>query len=106
MKKMLNQVILVGRIAKDIEKYENDKKAIVTIAVQRNYKNENGEYETDIIDCILLNDIAKNVPEYCNKGDIVGIKGRLQKIKDEQLTIVAEKVTFLATDKKSEDFNE
>lgn len=102
---MLNQVVLVGRIAKDIEKDKNKKKAVMTIAVQRNYKNADGEYETDIIDCVLWNDIAKNVIECCKKSDIVGVKGRLQKAKDEQLTIAADKVTFLST-KKDEDTNE
>lgn len=105
MKKMLNNVVLVGRIVSDIEKNKTDEKAIITIAIPRNYKNSNEEYDTDFIDCVLWKDIAKNVTEYCAKGDIVGIKGRVQKLKDEQLTIVAEKVTFLST-KKRDDSNE
>lgn len=38
----------------------------------------NGEYETDFINCVLWDSVAKSTSEYCKKGDIVGIKGRLQ----------------------------
>lgn len=93
---MLNQVVIVGRLANDINivKGENEN-CIMTLAVPRNFKNADGEYDTDFIDCQLRGTIAKNTSEYCKQGDIVGIKGRIQK-EDGIMRIVAEKVTFLS----------
>lgn len=99
---MLNQTVIVGRITKDIEikELENGKKVInLTIAVPRSYKNAEGIYDTDFIPCTLWNYIATNVLEYCKKGDLVGIKGRLEN-KEDKLVLVAEKVTFLSSGKK------
>ena len=102
---MLNQFVMVGRLVKDVEIKEiedNKKNAILTLAVPRSYKNEEGEYETDFIDCILWNVIAQNTKEYCKKGDIVGVKGRMQttEYNGERYTqLVAEKVTFLSSKK-------
>ena len=78
---MLNQTVLVGRLTKDheVKETENGKKVLeLTIAVPRSYKNANGEYDTDFIQCVLWNGIAENTAEYCKKGDLVGIKGRLE----------------------------
>ena len=100
---MLNQVVLVGRLAQDIEITTTDdekKIANITIAVPRNTKNEDGEYETDFINARLWSGIATNVEEYCKKGDLIGIKGRLESTDDKQLIMVAEKVTFLSNAKK------
>ena len=105
---MLNNVVLVGRLTKNVEKkeIENGKEtAIIILAVPRNFKNADGEYETDFISCKLWNPIASNVVKYCKKGDIIGVKGRLQTqatTNDEgfqngyELQIIAEKVTFLS----------
>lgn len=110
---MLNQVVLVGRLTKDVEvKEEGDKKVVsLTLAVSRSFKNADGEYETDFIRCILWNAMAESTSEYCRKGDIIGIKGRLQvtSYEDENgnkkytTEVVAEKVTFLSSNSKSED---
>lgn len=101
---MLNQVILVGRVNSEFQtkKYDNGKDAtIVNLAVPRNYKNENGVYETDFINIVLWKGIASNVKEYCKKGDIIGIRGRIQTSTDEYgvsaTEVVAEKVSFLST---------
>lgn len=112
---MLNQVILVGRITKDVEVRESEngkKRAYVTVAVPRSYKNEEGKYDTDFIECILWNDVAENTSKYCKKGDIIGVKGRLQTDNYEKegtkiykLSVVAEKVTFLQT-KREDEVNE
>ena len=103
---MLNQTIIVGRLVKnpEIKELESGKKvSIITLAVPRSFKNINGEYESDFIDCILWDSIASNTTEYCRKGDLVGVKGRLQKgSEDNELKIIAEKVTFLQS-KKGED---
>ena len=105
---MLNQVVLVGRIVKtpELKVTETGKKtATVTLAVPRNYKNMNGEYDTDFLECTLWTNIAENTTEYCQSGDMVGVKGRIQTriihnedgTKKKKTEIVAEKVTFLAT---------
>ena len=98
---MLNQFTLVGRITKTPEMMENQdgsKFAIINLAVPRTFKNENGEYDTDFIDCTLWKGIAENVCEYCKKGDVVGIKGRIQNLNNTaQLQLIAEKVSFLSS---------
>lgn len=109
---MLNQVILVGRLTKDpeVKKSKNNiSYSYITLAVPRSYKNVNGEYETDFIDCVLWQVMASNTAEYCKKGDIVGIKGRIESRiyeKDDEkkyLTeVIAEKVTFLSNNKAEE----
>lgn len=74
---MLNQVVLVGRIVKtpELRVTENGKKtATVTLAVPRSYKNMNGEYDTDFLDCTLWTNVAENTSEYCQAGDMVGVK--------------------------------
>lgn len=110
---MLNQVVLVGRLTSDPEAIVMEgghKKSVFNVAVPRTYKNQNGEYDTDFIRCVLWDAIATSTAEYCKKGDIVGIKGRIQVSsydkngKKEYLTeVVAEKVTFLSTKKQDEE---
>ena len=95
---MLNQVILVGRIT-TIEKKENN--AMVNIAVPRYFKNKDGEYETDFINIELIGGCANSTKEYCRKGDMIGIRGRLQ-TKENELYVVADKVTFLSSKPKEE----
>ena len=107
---MLNQVILVGRLAHNPELQFTEtgkKRSIVTLAVPRNFKNTNGEYDTDFLDCTLWTGVAENTSEYCKTGDILGIKGRLQSriiekddgTKYKKMEIIAEKVSFLASSK-------
>lgn len=103
---MLNQVVVVGRLVEKpiVKENENGKKiSIITLAVPRSYKNVNGEYDTDFIKCILWNGIAENTVEYCEKGDLVGVKGRLQCLSGNELKVVAEKITFLSTNKTKEE---
>lgn len=105
---MLNQVVLVGRLTKDPEVNKTDSNkhySHITLAVPRSFKNINGEYDTDFIDCILWDSVAKSTSEYCHKGDIVGVKGRIQSRNVEHedgskkyySDIVAERVTFLSS---------
>lgn len=111
---MLNQIILVGRLTRDItvNKAENGVKvATIPIAVPRSFKNVEGVYDTDFIDCVAFDIIAENTSEYCSKGDIVGIKGRIQtKVieledgkKENKLEIICEKITFLSSKPKGEE---
>jgi len=110
---MLNQIILVGRLTRNIEVHESEngvKVATISIAVPRSFKNVDGVYDTDFIDCVAFDSIATNTSDYCEKGDIVGIKGRIQTrekevdgVKEEIKEIIAEKVTFLSSKEKKHD---
>ncbi|MBE6158427.1 MAG: single-stranded DNA-binding protein [Firmicutes bacterium] len=108
---MTNQCILIGRLVSDpeIRETENEKKlTTITIAVQRSYKNVDGEYDVDFIDIVLWNDLASNTCEYSRKGDMVGIKGRIQVsnyeaedgTKRKVTEVIAERVTFLSSRKE------
>ena len=102
---MLNQVVLVGRIAKEVKIKEDNyrKVATLTISCPRSFKNMDGVYENDIINCVLYeHSIAKNVMEYLKKGDVVGIKGRLQS-NGKKLELIAERLTFLSNRTKEEE---
>ena len=110
---MLNQIVIVGRLVRDpdLRQTENGKKVTnITLAVPRSYKNLKGEYETDFIDCTLWTGIAETTNEYCKKGDLLGIKGRVQTRSFEKedegrrhvTEVVAEKVTFLSNKNKAE----
>ena len=102
----MNQITLVGRLTEEpiLKTKEKITKLNITIAVPRTYKNQDGIYETDFIRCVLWDNIARRTSEYCHKGDLVGVKGRLQTriitsedgSKKKKTEIVAEKVTFLA----------
>lgn len=110
---MLNQIVLVGRLVKSPEVIETESgksMTYLTLAIPRSFKNADGEYDTDFIDCVLWNTVAETTSEYCKQGDLIGIKGRVQSrmVEDEdgnnykKIEIVAEKVTFLSS-KKEED---
>lgn len=107
---MLNQVVLVGRLVRTPELQITEsgrKRSLITLAVNRSYKNQDGEYDTDFLDCTLWTGIAENTAEYCKSGDIIGVKGRLQTwllenedgSKYKKVEIIAEKVTFLSSSK-------
>lgn len=108
---MLNQIVMVGRLVSDPELKETEsgkKVSNLTLAVPRSYKNENGEYDTDFVDCTLWTGVAESTAEYCKKGDLIGIKGRVQTDsyensdgkKQKTMRVVAEKVTFLSSKSK------
>ena len=108
----MNEVVLVGRLTKDPEVVtteNNKKRALITLAVPRKFKNVDGIYETDFIRIVLWNVIALNTKEYCKSGDLLGVKGRIQinSYKDTHYStdIIAEKITFL-TSKKANDVQE
>lgn len=114
---MVNQIVLVGRVARIPEPRmtENGKRiATLTLAVPRNFKNTNGEYETDFLDCTLWSSVAESTSEYCQTGDMIGVKGRLQTrivdtpegTKRRKTEIIAEKVTFLTSKNSRKNNNE
>lgn len=106
---MMNQMVLIGRIANTPQLKELDdgrKVTNLTLAVPRSFKNANGEYDTDFVDISLWKSIAENTVEYCKKGDLIGVKGRIQTNQIDgknTMSVVAEKITFLSTRKKNDD---
>ena len=94
---MLNQFMLVGRLEEKEEiKGENNKKiAKITIAVPRSYKNDDGIYDTDFIKIYLYNGVAEQTLEYINKGDVMGVKGRIE-YNNNEIELMAEKVSFIS----------
>ena len=107
-----NLVYLIGRLVSDpeLKKSENSKEyTSITVAVQRAFKNSEGIYESDFIRCKLWNGIASTVKEYCKKGDLVGIRGRIQIRSYEEneetkyiTEIIVDKVSFLSSKKTDE----
>lgn len=78
---MINSVSLTGRLTRDpdVRRTNNGKSvATLSIAVERNFKNQNGEREADFINCVAFGNTAEVIEKYCNKGIMVGVEGRLQ----------------------------
>lgn len=109
----INTVVLIGRLTAEPslkETKENKNRTVIDLAVPRSFKNQDGIYETDFFRCILWNGIAKRVKEYCQKGDMVCVKGRLQvreyineQSEKKYITeIIAETISFLSSVKNKE----
>ncbi|MCM1513919.1 MAG: single-stranded DNA-binding protein [Anaeroplasma bactoclasticum] len=114
---MINQVTLIGRVVENpiLRKYEEVIASTITLAVARPFKNMEGNVETDFIRVSLWNGVAQSTCEYIQKGDIVGIKGRLA-VKESEvsfskdtetlrkkiltLELIGERVIFIHTNKK------
>ena len=78
---MINNVVLVGRMTRNAElRYTPQNKAVATftLAVNRNFKNQNGEREADFINCIIWNQPAENLANWAKKGTLIGVTGRIQ----------------------------
>nr|DAN80879.1 MAG TPA: Single strand binding protein [Caudoviricetes sp.] len=78
---MLNSVCLVGRVTKDVElRYTPSNVAVATftLAVNRTFKNENGDREADFINCVMWRQQAENLANWAKKGALIGITGRIQ----------------------------
>ncbi|HGO8537581.1 single-stranded DNA-binding protein [Streptococcus suis] len=79
---MINNVVLVGRLTRDVElRYTPSNQAVATftLAVNRNFKNQStGEREADFINCVLWRQQAENLANWTKKGHLVGITGRIQ----------------------------
>lgn len=109
---MINNVSLTGRITKDLEKKETGKGTSVvnfSLAVDRRFKNSNGDREADFIGIQAWGMTADLLCKYCGKGSLVGIEGRIQTRNYENnqgqrvyvTEVVAENVTFLDLKKSS-----
>lgn len=78
---MINKVILIGRLTKDAElRYTSSNKAYASfsLAVQRDYKNTDGNYDSDFINIAMWGQIAETVNKYTHKGSLIAVEGRLQ----------------------------
>ena len=78
---MINNVVLVGRMTRDAElRYTPQNQAVATfsLAVNRNFKNQNGERDADFINCVIWRQQAENLANWAKKGALVGITGRIQ----------------------------
>ena len=102
---MINRFVGTGRLTRDPDlRYTSNGVAVVNfgIAVNRPFKNQNGENEADFLNVVAWRKQAENVAQYLRKGSLVGIDGRLQSRsyeKDGQrifvVEIQAESVQFL-----------
>lgn len=111
---MLNKIILTGRLTKDPElRYTNSGTAVTnfTIAVDRKFKNAQGERETDFIDIVSWGKLAETCTQHIGRGRLIGVAGRLQINKNKadngrtyiNPEVVAEEVTFLSWPKGREE---
>ncbi|AMQ65732.1 single strand DNA binding protein [Streptococcus phage 9871] len=78
---MINSTVLVGRLTKDPElKYTQSNIAVASfsLAVNRNFKDANGEREADFINCVIWRQQAENLANWAKKGALIGITGRIQ----------------------------
>ena len=78
---MINNVVLVGRTTKDPElRYTPSNVAVATfsLAVNRTFKDANGEREADFINCVIWRQQAEYLANWAKKGALIGITGRIQ----------------------------
>lgn len=109
----INKVLLIGRLTANPElKYTTSNNAVTTfsIAVDRNFKNEDGNKEADFINIVAWNKKAELIHEYVTKGDLIGVFGRLQvrsyqneRGENRRVTeVVLEEIEFLKNKPKEE----
>ncbi|OOG23241.1 single-stranded DNA-binding protein [Enterococcus casseliflavus] len=78
---MMNNTNLIGRLTKEPNfRYTSTGKAVAnfTLAVNRNFTNDQGEREADFIPCVIWNKKAETLAEHVTKGSLIGVSGRLQ----------------------------
>ena len=78
---MINNVVLVGRLTRQVDlRYTGNGTAVGTfsMAVERTFKNQQGERETDFINCVIWRKAAENFANFTRKGSLVGVEGRIQ----------------------------
>ena len=73
----MNNCVMVGRLTKDIDFKVNGENmtAKFTIAVNRDFKNKNGQYDADFINCTAFGKRAETISKYFTKGQQVCVKG-------------------------------
>lgn len=111
----MNSVILTGRLTSRPElRYTSSNMANTnfSLAVDRNFKNQNGEVEVDFINCMAWNKLAETITKYCDKGNKIMISGRIQVSSYENETgkhyvtkVIADKMEFISKNNTSKDNN-
>lgn len=110
---MINNVVVVGRLTRAVDlRYTSNGTAYAsfTLATDRDFKNQNGEKETDFINCVMWRKPAENLANYTKKGSLIGVSGRIQtrNYENEQgqrvyvTEVLAEKFSFLESTKKDD----
>ena len=79
----MNKVVIIGRFTRDPEiKYTTGENATATarfsLAVNRRFKNKEGNYDADFINCVAFGKTAEFIEKYFTKGMAIGITGRIQ----------------------------
>lgn len=108
----LNHIVIIGRTTRDTELRTTSNGAAVatfTVAVDRDYKSQNGEKETDFIPVVVWRGLAETCGRYLSKGKLVAVVGRLQirtyeandGSKRTVAEIVADNVRFLSSKSES-----
>lgn len=103
---MINRAVICGRLVRDPELRRTSNGTPVTsftVAVNRTFKNSDGQQEADFLNCVAWNKTAEIVDQYCSKGNLVGVEGRLQSrsYQDNQgnnrtvVEIIADQVQFM-----------
>ena len=72
----MNSICLIGRNVKDVEVFK-DTVGKISVAVPRQFKNKDGNYDTDFFDCVIFN-VNDYLKENLKKGVLVSVEGRLQ----------------------------
>lgn len=78
---MINSVVLTGRLTRDIDlRYTPNGKATAnfSLAVERNFTNQQGQRDADFINCVVWGKPAETMANYTHKGSLVGVEGRIQ----------------------------
>lgn len=77
---MLNHVNVMGRMTKDPEMRRTENSAVTsfTVAVDRDFKNKDGNKDTDFFNCVAWKNTAEFVSKYFHKGSMAVVSGRLQ----------------------------
>ena len=112
----MNKVFLIGRLTRDPElRYTGSNTAVATfsLAVNRNFSNQNGEREADFINIVVWRKQAENVKNFLTQGSQVAIDGRIQtRSYDDQngqkryvTEVVADNVEFLGSKNSSNNSN-
>ena len=112
----MNKVVLIGRLTRDPElRYTGSNTPVATfsLAVNRNFSNQNGEREADFINIVVWRKQAENVKNFLTQGSQVAVEGRIQtRTYDDQngqkryiTEVVADNVEFLGSKNSSNNSN-
>ena len=108
---MVNNVVLVGRLVRDVDLRQTSTGKVMTyftLAVSRNFKNEQGEQAADFIGCVAFGKTAENMARFLSKGSLIAAEGRISTRnfqgndgKTVYVTeVVASNITFLESKKQ------